>query len=290
MSGGGRAEKQVESADKGERIAKRIARAGLASRRDAERMIAEGRVKLNGRIVATPATIVSPADKIEVDGAALAERERTRLWLFHKPKGLVTTNRDPEGRPTIFSVLPKELPRVMTVGRLDIGTEGLLLLTNDGGLARVLELPSTGWLRRYRVRAHGKVETAALEKLRRGVTIGGMVYGGIEAAIDRVQGTNVWITVGLREGKNREVRRVLEHLGLSVNRLIRVSYGPFQLGDLKPGDVEEVRGRVLRDQLGEKLTKAAHADFDAPIRLPKPEEPKPRPKHGKPHAHRRRSA
>lgn len=290
MSGGGRAEKQVESADKGERIAKRIARAGLASRRDAERMIAEGRVKLNGRIVATPATIVSPADKIEVDGAALAERERTRLWLLHKPKGLVTTNRDPEGRPTIFSVLPKELPRVMTVGRLDIGTEGLLLLTNDGGLARVLELPSTGWLRRYRVRAHGKVEAAALEKLRRGVTIGGMVYGGIEAAIDRVQGTNVWITVGLREGKNREVRRVLEHLGLSVNRLIRVSYGPFQLGDLKPGEVEEVRGRVLRDQLGEKLTKAAHADFDAPIRLPKAEEPKPRPKHGKPHAHRRRSA
>jgi 23S rRNA pseudouridine2605 synthase len=288
MSGGGGREKQVETAEQGERIAKRIARAGLASRRDAERMIAAGRVKLNGRLVETAATIVTPKDRIEVDGDPLAERERTRLWLFHKPKGLVTTNRDPEGRPTIFSVLPKDLPRVMTVGRLDIGTEGLLLLTNDGGLARVLELPSTGWLRRYRVRAHGAVEAAALDKLRRGVTIAGMVYGGIEAAIDRVQGTNVWLTLGLREGKNREVRRVLEHLGLSVNRLIRISYGPFQLGDLKPGDVEEVRGRVLRDQLGEKLSKAAHADFDAPIRLPKAEEPKPRPKRGKPHARRRR--
>jgi 23S rRNA pseudouridine2605 synthase len=290
MSGGGGREKQAEDGGKGERIAKRIARAGLASRRDAERMIAEGRVRLNGRVVETPATIVTPNDRIEVDGTPLAERERTRLWLFHKPKGLVTTNRDPEGRPTIFSALPKDLPRVMTVGRLDIGTEGLLLLTNDGGLARVLELPATGWLRRYRVRAHGQIDEAALARLRRGVTIGGMVYGGIEAAIDRVQGTNVWLIVGLREGKNREVRRVLEHLGLSVNRLIRISYGPFQLGELRPGEVEEVRGRVLRDQLGAKLTNAAQADFDAPLRQPKADEPKPRPKRGKPHAHRRRPA
>ncbi len=290
MRGGGRQEKQVETNGKGERIAKRIARAGLASRRDAERMIAAGRVKLNGRIVGTPATIVGAGDLIEVDDAPLLERERTRLWLFHKPKGLVTTNRDPEGRPTIFFALPKDLPRVMTVGRLDINTEGLLLLTNDGGLARVLELPATGWLRRYRVRAHGQIEPAALDKLRRGVAIGGMVYGAIEAAIDRVQGTNVWLTVGLREGKNREVRRVLEHLGLSVSRLIRISYGPFQLGELKRGEIEEVRGRVLREQLGEKLTKAAGADFDAPIRVAKPEETKPRPKPGKPHAHRRRSA
>ncbi len=290
MSGGRGPEKQVETTGKGERIAKRIARAGVASRRDAERMIAAGRVKLNGTLVETPATIVGLRDVVAVDDTPLAERERTRLWLFHKSKGLVTTNRDPEGRPTIFSALPKDLPRVMTIGRLDINTEGLLLLTNDGGLARVLELPATGWLRRYRVRAHGKVEQEALDRLRRGVTIGGMVYGGIEAAIDRVQGTNVWLLLGLREGKNREVRRVLEHLGLSVSRLIRISYGPFQLGELKSGEVEEVRGRVLRDQLGEKLMKAANADFEAPIRLPKPEEPKPRPKHGKPHAHRRRPA
>ena len=185
----------------------------------------------------------------------------------------------------------------MTVGRLDINTEGLLLLTNDGGLARVLELPATGWLRRYRVRAHGEIEQRALDQLRRGVTIGGMVYGAIEATLERVQGTNVWLNVGLREGKNREVRRVLEHLGLGVNRLIRISYGPFQLGDLKPGEVEEVRGRVLRDQLGEKLAKAARADFDAPIRdrdpEPKPISKKPRaraapPQQRNPHARRRR--
>ncbi len=299
MSGGGKAEKQAamteKVAEKGERIAKRIARAGLASRRDAERMIAEGRVTLNGRKLLTPATIVGPKDRIEVDGALLAERERTRLWLFHKPKGLVTTNRDPEGRPTIFSVLPTDLPRVMTVGRLDIATEGLILLTNDGGLARVLELPATGWLRRYRVRAHGTVEQAALDALRRGVTIGGMVYGGVEAKIDRPQGSNVWLTIGLREGKNREVRRVLEHLGLSVNRLIRISYGPFQLGDLKPGAVEEVRGRVLRDQLGEKLAKAASADFDAPLRaaapIPAPAKPRaPKAAQGKKRAARRPAA
>jgi 23S rRNA pseudouridine2605 synthase len=289
-------ERQAATARERERIAKRIARSGLASRRDAERMIAEGRVKLNGRAVATPATIVSPADSIEVDGQPLATRERTRLWLFNKPKGLVTTNRDPQGRATIFSALPPELPRVMTIGRLDINTEGLLLLTNDGGLARVLELPATGWLRRYRVRAHGETDQPTLDQLRRGVTLDGMVYGAVEAKLDRVQGSNLWLTVGLREGKNREVKRVLEHLGLGVNRLIRISYGPFQLGDLQPGAVEEVRGRVLREQLGEKLAAAAGADFEAPLREREPEPKaapkKPRtreaPQQRNPHARRRR--
>jgi 23S rRNA pseudouridine2605 synthase len=264
MSGDASSERRA--GDKGERIAKRIARSGFCSRRDAERLIAESRVKLNGRVLTTPAVTVGPSDKIEIDGEPLAATERTRLFLFNKPKGLVTTNRDPQGRPTVFSILPAEFPRVVTIGRLDINTEGLLLLTNDGGLARVLELPATGWLRRYRVRAHGTIDQPTLDKLRRGITIDGMVYGAVEAKIDRVQGTNLWLTVGLREGKNREVKRVLEHLGLGVNRLIRVSYGPFQLGELKPGEVEEVRGRVLRDQLGEKLASAAGADFAAPIR------------------------
>jgi 23S rRNA pseudouridine2605 synthase len=251
---------------KGERIAKAIARAGFCSRREAERLIEAGRVRLNGRVLASPAVTVGPDDRIEIDGAPLAARERTRLWLFHKPKGLVTTNRDPEGRPTIFSALPADLPRVMTVGRLDMNTEGLMLLTNDGGLARVLELPATGWMRRYRVRVHGQIEQAALDALKRGITVDGMVYGAIEAEIDRVQGTNVWLTIAIREGKNREVRRVLEHLGLTVTRLIRVSYGPFQLGDIEPRELREVRGRVLRDQLGEKLARAAGADFEAPLR------------------------
>ena len=266
---GERADKKQAGTDapgEGERIAKVIARSGHCSRLDAERLIEAGRVRVNGRALKTPAINVSPADNIEIDGAPLPARERTRLWLFHKPKGLVTTNRDPEGRPTIFSALPASLPRVMTIGRLDINTEGLILLTNDGGLARVLELPSTGWMRRYRVRAHGKVDEAALRALHRGVTIDGMVYGAIEAELDRVQGTNVWLTLALREGKNREVKRVLEHLGLSVARLIRVSYGPFQLGDLAARDISEVRGRVLRDQLGERLARAAGADFEAPLR------------------------
>jgi 23S rRNA pseudouridine2605 synthase len=278
MSGGAADGKQGSGEAKGERIAKVIARAGICSRRDAERLITEGRVLLNGRKLDTPAITVGPRDRIEVNGTPLATRERTRLWLFHKPKGLVTTNRDPEGRPTVFSALPADMPRVLSVGRLDINTEGLLLLTNDGGLARVLELPSTGWLRRYRVRAHGRVEQPALDALRRGVTIEGMIYGAVEAEIERLQGTNIWLQVGLREGKNREVKRILEHLGLGVNRLIRISYGPFQLGDLEPGEAREVRGRVLRDQLGDKLANAAGADFEAPIRSPEPADDAPRPK------------
>lgn len=252
-------------ADKGERIAKVMARAGLCSRREAEGWIAAGRVELNGRTLTTPAVTVTARDTVMVDGKALPTRERTRLWLFNKPKGFVTTSRDPEGRPTVFQRLPKDLPRVISVGRLDINTEGLLLLTNDGGLARVLELPATGWLRRYRVRAHGKVTQADLDALKNGIAIDGVFYGAIEAEVDREQGSNMWLTLGLREGKNREVKRVLEHLGLSVNRLIRISFGPFQLADLPEGTVREIRGRVLRDQLGDKLAREAGADFEAPV-------------------------
>ncbi len=254
-----------ETGTRGERIAKVMARAGLCSRREAETWIANGRVELNGQVLTTPAVTVTPDDKVLVDGTALPTRERTRLWLYHKPRGLVTTNKDPEGRPTVFDRLPDDLPRVLTVGRLDINTEGLLLLTNDGGLARVLELPATGWLRRYRVRAFGKITQADLDGLQDGVAIDGVLYGAIEAVLDKEQGGNVWMTVSLREGKNREVKRVLEHLGLAVNRLIRVSYGPFQLMDLPENDVREIRGRVLRDQLGEALAEEAGADFDAPI-------------------------
>ena len=263
---------------KGDRIAKVLARAGLCSRRDAERWIADGRVTVNGRTLASPAFNVGPRDRIAVDGKPLPERERTRLWLYHKPKGLVTTARDPEGRKTVFEALPAGLPRVQAVGRLDINTEGLLLLTNDGGLKRVLELPATGWLRRYRVRAHGTVTQEALNRLREGVAIDGILYGAVEATIDKVQGSNVWLTLGLREGKNREVKRLLAHIGLDTNRLIRISYGPFQIGDLAPGEVREIRGKVLRDQLGAKLTKAAEADFDALIRqTPAATETQPRP-------------
>jgi len=251
-----------------ERIAKVIARAGLASRRDAEAMIAEGRVTLNGKVLDSPAVNVTAADKITVDGEALPSRERTRLWLFHKPRGLVTTARDPEGRPTVFESLPEELPRVVAVGRLDINTEGLLLLTNDGGLARVIAHPDTGWLRRYKVRAHGEVTQADLDSLRDGITIDGIEYGPVEARLDRVQGDNAWITLGLREGKNREVKRILEHLGLQVNRLIRLSFGPFQLGDIEPGLVEEVRTKVLKDQLGATLAIEAGVDFESPVREP----------------------
>jgi 23S rRNA pseudouridine2605 synthase len=249
----------------GERIAKVMARAGLCSRREAEGWITAGRVSVNGAKIASPALNITPSDKIVVDGKPLPGAERTRLFLYHKPGGLVTTSADPQGRPTIFDSLPKDLPRLISVGRLDLATEGLLLLTNDGGLARTLELPSTAWLRRYRVRAYGKVTQPQLDALRDGVTVEGIRYGPIDAQLDREQTSNVWITFAIREGKNREVRNVLRHLGLQVARLIRVSFGPFQLGDIAEGDIAEVPTRILRDQLGEKLTKAAGADFSAPI-------------------------
>lgn len=232
------------------RIAKAIARAGLCSRREAERWIAEGRVTVNGEVLKSPARDVRPNDVVLVDGKPLPSFEPVQLWRYYKPRGLVTTHRDPQGRPTVFENLPEGMPRVISVGRLDFNTEGLLLLTTDGALARHLELPSTGWLRRYRVRAHGKVTQADLDKLKDGIEVEGIRYGPIEATLDRVQGSNVWMTIALREGKHREVRKVLGALGLEVNRLIRVSFGPFQLLDLKPGEVEPVRRRVLIDQLG----------------------------------------
>lgn len=231
-----------------------MARAGLCSRRDAERWIEEGRVKVNGKVLATPAYGVGKRDRVEVDGQPIPLIEPVRLWRYHKPKGLVTTHRDPQGRDTVFAKLPEDLPRVISIGRLDFNTEGLLLLTNDGELARYLELPATGWLRRYRVRAHGRVHAQQLEALKDGIVVDGMSYGPIEASIDSAQGGNQWLTIGLREGKNREVRKVLGALGLTVNRLIRISYGPFQLLDLKPGKVEHIRRKTLSDQLGPKLS------------------------------------
>ena len=232
------------------RIAKAMARAGLCSRREAERWIDEGRVSVNGKILGTPACEVGPADTILVDGRPLPAAEPVRLWRYHKMKGLVTSHQDPEGRPTVFAKLPPEMPRVISIGRLDYNTEGLLLLTNDGGLARHLELPATGWLRRYRVRARGRATQPDLDKLKDGIEIDGVRYGAIEATIDTVQGANIWLTVGIREGKNREVRKVMAELGLEVSRLIRISFGPFELGDLVPGAVEQVRRKHLAEQLG----------------------------------------
>jgi 23S rRNA pseudouridine2605 synthase len=280
---------QSQNDNRGERIARAIARAGLASRREAEQWILAGRVAVNGEIIHSPALDVGGRDRITVDGKPLPARERTRLFLYHKPRGLITSHSDPQGRQTIFAELPRDLPRLISVGRLDYNTEGLLLLTNDGALARVLELPSTGWLRRYRVRAHGEVSQDKLDALRDGITVSGIHYGPIEATMERLQGSNVWLSFAIREGKNREVRNVLSHLGLTVTRLIRVSFGPFQLGELAEGAVEEVRTRVLREQLGDKLVAQAGLDFAAPLAAPRaapddsrapsrdaPEQPQPR--------------
>jgi 23S rRNA pseudouridine2605 synthase len=231
-------------------VAKFLARAGVCSRRDAERLIAEGRVKLNGAVLDTPAVKVTARDKILVDGRPVGAAEPTRLWRYHKPPGLVTTHNDPAGRPTVLQHLPHDLPRVISVGRLDLTSEGLLLLTNDGELARRLELPSNAWIRRYRARAFGRVEQAELDQLKDGLTVDGVRYGPIEARLERGGASNAWITLSLTEGKNREVRRVLDALGLKVNRLIRIAYGPFQLGTLAPGAVEEIPRKVLREQLG----------------------------------------
>ena len=242
-----------------ERVAKLLARVGLCSRRDAERRIAAGRVSVDGQELTTPAVTVTAANDVRVDGVPLPGSERARLWRYHKPAGLITTHRDEKGRPTVFDALPKELPRVISVGRLDLNSEGLLLLTNDGGLARRLELPATGWLRRYKVRVHGEVDPDRLAALEKGITIDGVAYGSIHAILERLQGSNAWIALALREGKNREVRRVLEHLGLPVTRLIRLSFGPFQLGNLARGDVAELPKKVLAEQLG-KVGSTADAD------------------------------
>ena len=234
----------------GDRIAKVLSRAGIASRREAERMITEGRVTVNGKVIDSPALNVSSSDKITVDGKPVGEPEPARMWLYHKPAGLVTTERDEKDRPTVFASLPPEMPRVLSVGRLDLNSEGLLLLTNDGEIKRRLELPATGWLRRYRVRIKGSASEAQLDQLREGITVDGVKYQPMIVTFDRQQGANAWLTIALREGKNREIRRAMDAIGATVNRLIRVSYGPFQLGELKAGEVEELKQRVVRDQLG----------------------------------------
>ncbi len=258
--------KSSEKPATGSRLAKVIARAGLCSRRQAEKWISAGRIAVNGNIIRTPAFNVSETDKIVVDEKPLNERQGTRVWLYHKPVGLVVTEKDPEGRLTIFKELEKHgLPRVLSIGRLDINTEGLLLLTNDGGLKRVLELPATGWLRKYRVRAHGSITQQRLDKLKDGLLVDGVKYGSIDAKLESSKGANVWLNVALREGKNREIKNVLSALGLQVNRLIRTSYGPFQLSDLPIGQVSVVKSRILREQLGKRLAVEAGVDFDSPL-------------------------
>ena len=257
-----------EDRPEGERIAKAIARAGICSRRDAERMIAEGRVQLDGEIVTSPARNVTESNVIQVDGKPLGQREPARLWRYHKPSGLVTTHKDEKGRDTVFASLPKSLGRVVSVGRLDYNSEGLLLLTNDGEIARRLEIPSAGWVRKYRARLFGKVTQADLEKLATGVTIAGVAYGPILADLERSKGVYSWATVALKEGKNREVKRVMESLGLKVARLIRIAYGPFQLGHLAEGQVEEIPARLWREQLGIGRKKHGPDSHDAPWKKP----------------------
>ena len=237
---------------KNERLAKVIARAGICSRREAERRILGGRVKLDGKVILTPAINITPRNEVRIDGKLLPSREPTRLWRYHKPIGLLTTTKDPKGRPTIFDRLPDSLPRVISVGRLDINTEGLLLVTNDGELARKLELPATGWSRRYRVRVYGFVDKNKLETLKNKNIIDGVQFGAITATLDRQQGANAWLTLSLSEGKNREIRKILEYNGWPVNRLIRTAYGPFQLGNLQKGAITEVSKKVICEQLNIK--------------------------------------
>ncbi len=279
---------------RGERIAKRLARAGLCSRREAERLIADRRVAVDGKTLDTPAVLVTESARITVDGKPVGAPERTRLWRYHKPRGVLTAERDPQGRPMIFEQLPTGLPRLISVGRLDFNSEGLLLLTNDGELARTLELPATGWTRRYRVRVFGKVDAARLKALEAGVRVAGVKYGPIFATLDRVRGDNAWLTVALREGKNREIRRVMEHLALTANRLIRVGFGPFELGGLAKGALKEVPGKVLAERLGDAAmpqagtrAKAARRGSHKSRQPATPAARKARPRAGK-GAHRRR--
>ena len=270
-----------------ERIAKRLARAGVCSRREAERLIADGRVAVDGETLTSPAISVTRDARITVDGKRIGKAERTRLWRFHKPRGVLTTHRDPEGRPTVFDGLPKALGRLISVGRLDFNSEGLLLLTNDGGLARRLELPSGGWVRRYRVRAFGKVDAERLAALAAGITIDGVNYGPIHCGIERRRGDNTWLALSLQEGKNREIRRVMEHLGLTVSRLIRIGFGPFALGKLAPGAIEEVPGKALADMLGKGSAAPGAKARKAKPRARRPT-PRGRGKGGQAVAHRRR--
>ena len=251
--------------ENGERIAKRIARAGICSRREAEALILEGKVKVNGAVIDSPALNVHADDKISVDGKRLPQAEQARLWRYYKPRGLIVTAKDEKGRETVFDALPEHMPRVISVGRLDFDSEGLLLLTNDGALARHLELPSTGWSRRYKIRVQGRVDEARLADLANGITVDGVRYGEIEAELETQMNSNAWVNISIREGKNREVRRIMEHLGHPVSRLIRLSYGPFQLGRLEKGQVEEVRQAVLKEQLGDEDSKSAKAGLEGPL-------------------------
>ena len=253
-----------DASREGERIAKRLARAGVCSRRDAEKLILEGRVAVDGKVLSSPALVVTAAQVVTVDGKIVGAPEAPRLWRYHKPDGLITTHKDPQGRPTLFERLPPDLPRVISIGRLDLNSEGLLLLTNDGGLARRLELPSTAWIRRYRVRVYGTIANSHLLALEQGITVDGVRYGSIQATIDQSKGANSWLSMSLREGKNREIRRVIEYLGGKVTRLIRVGYGPFELGELPRGAVEEVAPKILRTQLGGLLTGADSAPKQSP--------------------------
>ena len=268
------AAKEKPTTHVGERIAKVLSRAGVASRREAERMIEIGDVAVNGKVITSPALNVTAADRITVNGRPIAAAEPPRLWLYYKPDGLVTSNNDEKGRDTVFDNLPPDMPRVMSIGRLDLNSEGLLLLTNDGGLKRRLELPSTGWLRKYRVRVNGNPTDPDLEPLRRGITVDGDRFQPMSVVLDRHQGANAWLTVGIREGKNREIRRAMTAIDLSVNRLIRTGYGPFRLGDLEPGQVEEVKSRVLADQLGSGATDDTPvAKPNSVVRTRKPQPP-----------------